>query len=762
MRLRYLEAFWESEAPRVGDERAEGWGAWLINAEKELTAAKQAAAAAAAPAADTPTAASAWVEYKDSTGRPYYYNTATQQTQWDRPAEAVTAAPQPAAEMAGGTAAADAALAAWQAGEDPGIEAQDGGEKPAAEAAAGADASELGVQAASGEWDDSDDDEANGSAGEEEEAAALLEATSAESAAERVAAAAAKEVEASEAEDVRRLLRWGETEIAAGQRVWWPPTSSSSAEADTEGVVLFDDVSHALLRYSTPALRMELAAELLQVLGAPCPAAAEQAGYARPQLPRVAMVDGEVGGLFALAQSLEEELKAAQERKRDRTSSTDNSTLDLRTEMLAVLSFAEGGAGWTAGCRGLEALTGPAGTAEAGSEGRERAWIGVVRNVFRLLTASAFGSSEVCGARLCSGWLRFEFGSDGDSAAAEARGVAKQLLGQERWGADIGVWRAFGSAEETVGNVLEAQKIYDAALAMPAAGALTDARRQEELFAVRRSYAALELAQGSRARALHILTSGLETGQGFVSIRPSSKKKKKKKSGAENPPAVTPIAVATARRAYARASDASAAAAAGGTGGSVHAVVCHALLEFLTNGFRGMCAVFDAALRDTYDPDGAHPSPGQTDAPATAGLESEKRRLAPGAEAVYAAYVKYTVAHFASDATTSPRAVRSVLQRAIDAFPTNPSFLSCWLLTEGSSQIAAHLRTFFHGHCRREGAGATDPSVWLFAAHFEGGRVGAGGAGRGSSQPRVVNLFERALECPEVYHAPVLWAVRRT
>ncbi len=226
MRLRYLEAFWESEAPRVGDEKAEGWGAWLINAEKELAAAKQ--AAAAAPPADTSTAATAWVEYKDSTGRPYYYNAATQQTQWDRPAEAVAAAPQPAAEMAGGTAAADAALAAWQAGEDPGIQAQDGAEQPAAETTAAVDASELGVQAASGEWDDSDDDEANGSAGEEEEAAALLEATSAESAAERVAAAAAKEVEASEAEDVRRLLRWGETEIAAGQRVWWPPTSSSS------------------------------------------------------------------------------------------------------------------------------------------------------------------------------------------------------------------------------------------------------------------------------------------------------------------------------------------------------------------------------------------------------------------------------------------------------------------------------------------------------------------------------------------------------
>ena len=57
--------------------------------------------------------------------------------------------------------------------------------------------------------------------------------------------------------------------------------------------------------------------------------------------------------------------------------------------------------------------------------------------------------------------------SSSNDVAAAARAVAKSLLAQERWGNDLGVWRAFGQAEANVGNVKEAQKILDAAMMTP-------------------------------------------------------------------------------------------------------------------------------------------------------------------------------------------------------------------------------------------------------------------------------------------------------
>lgn len=336
--------------------------------------------------------------------------------------------------------------------------------------------------------------------------------------------------------------------------------------------------------------------------------------------------------------------------------------------------------------------------------------------------------------------------------------------------------------------------------------------------------------QGNADRAWHVLTSGLESsgdGSGFVSIRPTKKKKGKKNKSQSTDAAgglapVTPIAVATARRAYNRVREQATAAGGLGLGCAVHAVVCHGLLELLSAaGFNGMRSVFDRALAELYDPDGQHPVPtsaGAAGGGSTAGSnnsvpllsvsqhrddatrQGNPRRLADGCEALYAAYVKYAVAHFAGGSgggtgggggkvggvLVSPRVVRDILLRALDAFPGNASFLSCWLLVEGTSQIAANLRAFFHSHCRSSAPGGSEPALWLFAAHFEARRAlshsnpvpasddasaslagGSSGGGVGVSTSssassaavlRVINLYERAVACPEIQHSPVLWS----
>eukprot|EP01044_Picomonas_judraskeda_P001811 COSAG03_NODE_116_length_12390_cov_34.697258_2_plen_169_part_00 len=59
---------------------------------------KAAAKAAAEAAAAAPAPSGQWVEYKDPQGRPYYYNTATKETKWEKPAEGfMQAAPAPSA-----------------------------------------------------------------------------------------------------------------------------------------------------------------------------------------------------------------------------------------------------------------------------------------------------------------------------------------------------------------------------------------------------------------------------------------------------------------------------------------------------------------------------------------------------------------------------------------------------------------------------------------------------------------------------------------
>ena len=522
-RLRFYEAFWESEAPRLGDDGAEGWGTWLVKAQERLANANaQHVAAEAQARAGVADASGVDPSSLPLSGGGGGGGTSTSSV---RPNMDADAPYNPTASnewilTAGEGAAASSSITA--------------GEKERSEelglVAGEVDSAEMEEE----EWDRSDDETL--SDGEAEEERARLEAESEEAASQRAAMAAAKEMEGSEAEDVRRLLHWGCTETSRAAHAWQPHTTSASVQegedspVDTEGILLFEDVSIALLYYEAePSLRSELSVQLLQRLGAPCPAAQEDAaGYAPPKLPPCsAALDsrGECGGLFALVEGLEHQLRSNTSSNSQLHNEGDKSVSEgggavrgIRREILSVIAYGEACAGgWVSGCRGREALTlnvdgathpqgnrgkgGAEGLAEDGQK-----WSGMVRNVFTQMTTAVAMSSDSLteiepsfGARLCGGWLEFEFnlestsgggGGGGNSSpsdvAAAARAVAKSLLAQERWGSDLGVWRAFGQAEANVGNVKEAQKILDAAMMTPIPAASTSAHSTatREKFAV--------------------------------------------------------------------------------------------------------------------------------------------------------------------------------------------------------------------------------------------------------------------------------------
>jgi hypothetical protein len=476
-RLRFFEAFWESEAPRLGDAGSEGWGAWLVKAQERLSSSKSQSATdeVTGPSAVPPASSRDIKTVEDATASkdPMVTNN------WVLPAV----------------------------------------ESAALSNTAGADeAAQLGLSVsmdAGEEWDRSDDEQSDGEAEEER---ARIEAESDEVVSQRAAIAAAQELEDAESTDIRQLLHWAHTDSRHAARAWQPLTSSTSAAAqeredkigdDTESILLFEDVSGALLYYNAdPSLRSELGVRLLERIGAPCPASEEHAsGYSSPKLPPCWTVldnDGECGGMFALLQGLQHQLHIQSngsdidtQRHADSSATNQRAVRGIRREILSVIAYAEAcGGSWVSGRQGREAVAQSAsadsdtGTYGNGGDGDQtgqledqQQWATFVRKIFTQLTAAlSTASADVLtqeapgiGARLCRGWLDFEFSlaaaekppeleAKSSTGIVAARSVAKSLLAQDLWSSDLGLWRAFGQAEANAGNIKEAQKIFDAAM----------------------------------------------------------------------------------------------------------------------------------------------------------------------------------------------------------------------------------------------------------------------------------------------------------
>jgi len=95
---------------------------------------------------------------------------------------------------------------------------------------------------------------------------------------------------------------------------------------------------------------------------------------------------------------------------------------------------------------------------------------------------------------------------------------------------------------------------------------------------------------------------------------------------------------------------------------------------------------------------------------------------------------------------TPPGMLRSALRQAMERFPNQPTFISRFIELERHAQLDNRLRRFFDEACSKK---STSALLWLFSIQSEAGREGA--------NHRIVSLFEKALETPELSGSVVLW-----
>jgi hypothetical protein len=94
-----------------------------------------------------------------------------------------------------------------------------------------------------------------------------------------------------------------------------------------------------------------------------------------------------------------------------------------------------------------------------------------------------------------------------------------------------------------------------------------------------------------------------------------------------------------------------------------------------------------------------------------------------------------------------PALVRARLLQALDAYPNNPEFLTCLLVSEGRLHIAGRVQRHFADHLNR----CNSPVSWLFAIAGEILRPPSA-----ASPHRVRRLFQRAVET-RACRCPLVW-----
>lgn len=246
IKVRFLEAFWESEAPRIGETGARGWAGWLREAADKLN--------------EPPVLTDEEEERQVMIAKIEELN-AQAEAAGDAGDVAKAMGLMEQANALGEQLVEKREMATSESAFSSFVESNQGG-------AAAAPGEELGEMRGEEEWDESDEEPED----EDEEEAARKQKTPE---LEKAAANAAVEGAALEADDKRLLVQWFKEEEELGQSRWRPRGSSDDAldEADPDMVVLFEDVSDIICSYSDKKVRAQLASALLSFLGAPLPVA---------------------------------------------------------------------------------------------------------------------------------------------------------------------------------------------------------------------------------------------------------------------------------------------------------------------------------------------------------------------------------------------------------------------------------------------------------------------------------------------------------
>lgn len=263
------------------------------------------------------------------------------------------------------------------------------------------------------------------------------------------------------------------------------------------------------------------------------------------------------------------------------------------------------------------------------------------------------------------------------SRGKRSKKLAKRLLKEEENRSNLALWRDFAHLEWLLGNLEEARKVFDTAMALGAAGGLRD----PSLCRLCLLYAQLETEEArggasacTSSPAVHVLTKLAEGG----AYSPFTGQ-------------VPPVAVLKARKSYEQAVQAALdwRAGPGQAGKSARVaelVGCFALFQYLTTGVEAAANVFTQALERLGG--GTDPEAGGTSDSSAWGPPSELESLS----LMHALVLQ----HHTSTSVYPLRRLRETLTAALSRFPANHLLWQLYLRLEQRFHSAGRARRFFH------------------------------------------------------------------
>ncbi|NXU59551.1 NRDE2 protein, partial [Turnix velox] len=378
-----------------------------------------------------------------------------------------------------------------------------------------------------------------------------------------------------------------------------------------------------------------------------------------------------------------------------------------------------------------------------------------IQNVFNVLFL-LFPGREKCDLAIC--WLQYEISKvlqclqrkkkkQLKAQGRKSKRLAKNLLKDNR--NYLSLWKLYAYLEWLLGNIDDARKVFDTALATAGTGGL----KSPQLCSLGLLYAQLEvellenLEGAVTSRAVHVLTKLAESGP-YVPY-----------SGQ-----VLSVNVLKARKTYEHAlqdyfskTPVSAQDEVGDADQLVNLVGCYALFQYLTVGIDAAVLIFAQTSEKL-----AAPPPQKCE---KSGEHFGIPNFPTALEAVTLLHTNLLRFHMKiSVYPLSP--LREALTEALRLYPSNQSLWRSYIHIQRKSHSASKARRFFDGVTRS--ANSLEP--WLYAIQAEQMRkklietVQRADIGEiHSTIPetgitnRIIALFEHAVQSESGTHCPLLW-----
>ncbi|KAJ8290294.1 hypothetical protein GJAV_G00011040 [Gymnothorax javanicus] len=500
---------------------------------------------------------------------------------------------------------------------------------------------------------------------------------------------------------------------------WRPDKSKGQTEEDCEDPdrqVLFDDIGPSMIRLSTPDLKFRLICSILEFLGLP----GEQCHH------------GQSWSSMLDHNCLLEEAPEAEHLL------TSGHILNVGVSPVGhMTTLGGGGARWTGLCKlGEEFVQRLLQQIMPLCTPRERALLSLYQIQYeRLKVLNCVQSRNKKRLR---------------SQGKRSKKLAKRLLKEEESRGDLALWREYAHLEWLLGNVEEARKVFDTAMALGLSRGLRDpamcglcllyAQLETEMEKVRAGASTCTSSQ-----AVHVLTKLAEGGvySPFTGMVP-------------------PVAILKARKSYELAVQTALehrtmSTQAGKIPRLAELVGCFALFQYLTVGVDAADAVFCQALEGL---EGGAATNGEANSASSSWCSASELETLSLMQALL-------LQHHTNTSVYPIRHLRQTLTTSLSRFPTNLRLWQLYLQLEQRYHSAGRARRFFHAVTKS--SSSIVPRLFAICAEQKrkeliSSVVRAEGYGEVfPSMPenglshRIRALYESAVASEHGAHCPLLW-----